>query len=77
MSLREKILSEIAHIQDESLLKALYDYVQKLSADSPTQPQPKIITKKFQIFAGTITDAEANEVSEIVNTEFSKIEGDW
>jgi hypothetical protein len=77
MSLREKILSEIAHIQDEALLKELYAYVQKLSADSPTQPQAKTITKTFQTFAGTITDAEANEMLEIINTEFSKTEGDW
>jgi hypothetical protein len=83
MSLREKILSEITNIQDETLLKELYAYVQKLSADSPTNIQPKselknIVrhvvavedlqeTKKILLFGAFQQAAQSNLFNNIAN----------
>jgi hypothetical protein len=92
MTIQEKIFSEITQIQDEALLKELYVYVQKLSADNPTKIQPKqnevrhtvVVedlqeTKKISLFGALQRVAQSNLFNNVANpTDYqTQLRNEW
>ena len=74
MIVREKIIEEIYTINDVALENRLYEYLQLLKRGTVSFISN---TKEVLKFSGSITNEDADEIKEIINTEFNKIEGVW
>lgn len=74
MSIREVLLADIQQA-DAELLKPLYEVWQILK--TRTQPVSKSQNHPMEVFFGTINEDDAREMQEIIDREFSHIEGEW
>jgi len=72
--LRNTILKDIRKIENPAVLNQLFEYLQLLKKSANSQ---RGNTAAVLRFAGTISNAEAMEMQQIVEKEFSTIEGEW
>ncbi|CAN5449225.1 hypothetical protein BH09BAC1_BH09BAC1_19060 [soil metagenome] len=72
MSIKEQILQEISHMDNQQQLNELLEYVRKLNAEAE-----KGNIKEVLAFAGSISDEEAKRMHESLDNEFNRIEGEW
>lgn len=73
MHLRVRIIQDVNSIADQQLLHQLFDYVQVLKR---TPHQVASNREAVLSFAGTFTDAEANDMRQTLNQEFGQLEGE-
>jgi hypothetical protein len=74
MTIQEQIQQDVALVSENSNLQAqLYDFLRLLKANLPRKRNVEDVLS----LAGTIEDADAQEITRIINGEFSKIDGDW
>jgi hypothetical protein len=72
--LRNIILRDIRKIDNPAILNHLFEYLQLLKKNLKVE---RGNTASVLRFAGSIGNEEAKRVSQVVETEFSKIEGEW
>ena len=72
--LRNIILRDIRKIDNPAILNHLFEYLQLLKKNLKLERGNTALVLRF---AGSIGNDEAKRVSQIVETEFSKIEGGW
>lgn len=73
MSVKEQILKEISHIDDQRKLNELLEYVRKLNSDADVRGN----IKKVMAFTGKLSDEEAKRLHDSLDNEFNQIEGEW
>jgi hypothetical protein len=74
MNIRARIIRDVNTIADKQLLSQLYSYMQLLKC----KPHQLIPNREAVIsFAGTLTDAEAANLSHTLSREFGQLEGEW
>ena len=77
MTLRQEIIKSIKTI-NPGFLSQIYNLTENLK--KMEIGKKKIFTEKthpLSKFAGSIDDAEAQELRTLINKEFSQIEGEW
>jgi hypothetical protein len=74
-TLKNHLLTEIQLISDPMLLVQLYDMLQ--IARSHTLGSESLRVSPAMQFAGSLSDADADEMQQIISLEFNSIEGDW
>ncbi len=72
MLLTEQIIKEIKAIENPNKLQELLAFIRSLRAKNQES-----IGNKLKRHAGKIDNAEAANITQLVNEEFSRIEGDW
>ncbi|MCE7072857.1 hypothetical protein LZG74_21260 [Dyadobacter sp. CY327] len=74
MTIQEKIDKDVAWVSRSSSMQAkLLDFLQSLKIQtSPIRNVERVLSH-----AGTVDDSAANEVTQIINAEFGKIDGEW
>jgi len=72
--LRNTILRDIRKIDNPVVLNQLFEYLQLLKKNVNTH---RGNTAAVLRFAGTIGNSEAKAVKQVVENEFSTIEGEW
>ena len=72
--LRNIIIRDIKKIDNPAILNHLFEYLQLLKKNLKLERGNTALVLRF---AGSISNDEAKRVSQIVETEFSKIEGGW
>lgn len=72
--IKRRILLDLESISSPSLLMQVLDFLKliSLSENKRSSNKPAILA-----LAGSISDADATEVSGIIDQEFNQIEGDW
>lgn len=74
MTIQEHIQRDVALVSENSYLQTqLYDFLKLLKANMPRNRNVEDVLA----FAGTIDDTDAVEITQIIQEEFSKIDGDW
>ncbi len=75
MTLKDKILLDLAAIKNPNLLNQIFEFIQLMKQGySIVNDSNK---KDVLQFAGKISDEEAEEINKIIDSEFNSIEGDW
>ena len=69
MTLRTSLLNDVKNLSQDELQKA-YQFIEKLKKDTKKPLKPLDC-------AGSISDADAEEIKSIISKEFSAIEGEW
>lgn len=72
--LRNTILKDIRKIDNPAVLNQLFEYLQLLKKNANMQ---RGNTAAVLHFAGTISNAEASAMKQIIENEFSATEGEW
>ena len=70
MSVRDKILEDIHKIESQNKLNEIYDFIQQLNTGAENRAA-------VMELRGCLSDGDAQELTTIVNNEFTDIEGDW
>lgn len=74
MTIQEQIQHDVALISENSYLQTqLFDFLKLLKANMPLKRN----VDKVLAHAGDIDDEAAQEVTQIINEEFNKIDGEW
>ncbi|MCF0062907.1 hypothetical protein MUK70_07970 [Dyadobacter chenwenxiniae] len=74
MTIQEQIEQDVAWVSRSSSMQAkLLDFLRSLK----TQTAPKRNVERVLSHAGTIDNSAAVEVTQIINDEFGKIDGEW
>ena len=74
MSIQEQIQLDVAMISENSRLQTqLFDFLKLLKANMPIRHN----VDKVLSHAGSIDNDTAREITQIVNEEFGKIDGEW
>ena len=76
MTVREQIIKAVATTEDSQLLRELLEFLQhrsQLNADRPRRGS----YEAFMRLRGTLSDEDAQEMTDIINREFNTIEGEW
>ena len=74
MTIQEQIQRDVALISENSYLQTqLYDFLRLLKANMPRKKNVDDVLA----LAGTIDQEDAQEITQIIHEEFSKIDGDW
>ena len=76
MTVREQIIKEIATTGDSQLLLDVLQFLQRRGQSEPNQPR-KGSYEAFMRLRGTLSDEEAQEMTDVINREFNTIEGEW
>lgn len=76
MTLKKQLLSKIQKINDVHVLEHLSKYVENLNKKTEHHSKESNFEAVMSM-AGTIDDNEAVEMTQIINEEFNKIEGEW
>lgn len=72
--LRNIILRDIRKIDNPLVLNQLFEYLQLLKKNtSPPRGNTALVLR----FAGTIGQTEAARIKQVIENEFSTIEGEW
>ena len=71
MHLRARIIHDVNSVADQQLLHQLFDYVQVIKR---TPNQVASNREAVLRFAGTITNAEANDLRDMLSNEFGQKE---
>lgn len=74
MHLRARIIDDVNSIADLQLLHQLFDYVQVIKRTSPQTAANRDAVLRF---AGTLNDAEAQALRQLLSQEFGQVEGEW
>ena len=74
MTIRERLVQDINHIQNPVLLNQILEFVHLVSRR--TKPKKGNIHRLLK-HAGALADEDAQEIRKIVDEEFNHIEGDW
>jgi len=72
--LRNIILRDIKKIDNPAILNLLFEYLQLLKKNLKVERGNTSLVLRF---AGSISNDEAKRLHQVVETEFSKIEGEW
>jgi hypothetical protein len=74
MTIKEKIFTELKAIDQPRLLHQIYQFVQLIKRNSPTQ-----VGNRAQVlsFAGTLSDEEAEAMRRDIDETFHHLEGKW
>jgi len=75
MTLKDKILLDLTTIKNPYLLNQIFEFIQ-LQKKMYSTVQESNKNEVFQ-FAGVIDDKSAENISNIIDTEFNRIEGEW
>jgi hypothetical protein len=70
-SVKEQLLSEIQAVANPTVLVQLFELWQLVKKPSTIPPSP------IFALAGTLDDAEACAMRELLQAEFQQIEGEW
>ncbi len=75
MTLKDKILIDLAEIGNQGTLKQIFDFIQEIKQEPIDQQE----SNKAEVleFVGKIDDDVAEEVMQLIDSEFNSIEGDW
>jgi len=74
MSIQEQIQLDVAMISENSRLQTqLFDFLKLLKANMPLRRNIDHVLSH----AGSIDNDTAREITQIVNEEFGKIDGEW
>lgn len=74
MTIREKILSDLAEIGNSKLLYQIFEFVHLIRKNiKPGEGN----LKEVLTFAGSLPDDDALQIQKDIFDEFSKIEGEW
>lgn len=74
MTIQEQIQNDVNLISENSILQTqLFDFLKLLKANMPLRRNVDQVLSH----AGVIDDEAANEVTQIINDEFGKIDGEW
>ena len=74
MSIQEQIQLDVAMISENSRLQTqLFDFLKLLKANMPLRRNVDNVLSH----AGSIDNDTAREITQIVNEEFGKIDGEW
>ncbi|WP_184176110.1 hypothetical protein [Rhabdobacter roseus] len=74
MTIQEQIQRDVALISENSYLQTqLYDFLRLLKANMPRKSN----VDEVLALAGTIDNEDTQEITQIINEEFNKIDGDW
>ncbi len=76
MTVREQIIKEVATTEDSQLLLDTLQFLQRRTQPEQDQPR-KGSYEAFSRLRGTLSDQEAQEMTDIINREFNTIEGEW
>lgn len=73
MTVKQQLIAEIQGIDNSIALVQLFEIMQLIKKNIAS-PQPNNV---FSRFSGCLNDADAQDMRNIINTEFNKIEGEW
>ena len=76
MSIKEKILLDINEIKNPTILKQVFEFLQTLK-ESDAFSREESNGSEFWKSVGVLSDEDAKELTQIIDTEFNNIEGDW
>lgn len=76
MTVREQIIKEVATTEDSQLLHDLLEFLHHRNQPDANRPA-RGSYEAFMQYRGTISDADAKEMTDIINREFNTIEGEW
>ncbi len=76
MTLKEKILLDLAEIKNPSILNQIFEFIQLVKKEVPTPIQEQNKKEVFQ-FVGVLSDEDAREINGVIDSEFNNIEGEW
>lgn len=76
MTIREEIIREVVTTEDTQLLRYLLDFLRQRHQQQPEQPR-KGSYEAFMRLRGTLSEADAQEMTDIIDREFNAIEGEW
>ncbi|MCO6487561.1 MAG: hypothetical protein J5I98_04040 [Phaeodactylibacter sp.] len=74
MTIREKILLDLAEIGNSRLLYQVFEFVHLIRKN--IKPGEGNI-KEVLTFAGSLPDEDAMQIQKDISEEFGKIEGEW
>ena len=72
MTVKQQLIAEIEQIDNPITLVQLFEIMQ-LITQTPQRAKNDLIAN----FAGCLNDNDAEEMKNIINSEFNKIEGEW
>ena len=73
MSVKQQLIAEIEAIDNPIALVQLFEIMQ-LIKQNPTKNRSNTLLSRF---AGCLDNADAQDMRNIINNEFNKIEGEW
>ncbi|TLV02260.1 hypothetical protein [Dyadobacter luticola] len=74
MTIQEQIQNDVELISENSSLQTqLFDFLKLLKANMPVRSNVDQVLSH----AGTIDNDAAREITQIINDEFGKIDGEW
>lgn len=73
MTLQQNIIREIQTIEDLNALFEIQNFLQNLQKIRFQKPNTAAVLQ----FAGSISDEEAKEMKECIDSEFNNIEAEW
>ena len=74
MILKEQILKDIEKIGNPQFLNQIFEYLQLMKKSIPIDSLNREAVMRF---AGSIDDEEARLMKQLIEDEFSNIEGEW
>lgn len=74
MTIIEKINLDLRDIVQPELLEQIADFISFLKQKSQ---QPNSNRAAILALAGSLSDSDAEQMRQTINTEFNNIEGDW
>lgn len=74
LSVKEQLISEIQGVANLTALVQLFEFWQLLKKHVSTPPS---LSMSIFALAGTLDDAEADAMRQLIQAEFQHIEGEW
>ena len=76
MTVREQIIKAVATTEDSQLLLDTLQFLRRRAQPEPAHSSTGSY-EAFMRLRGTLSDEEAQEMTDIINREFNTIEGEW
>jgi len=76
MTIRQQVIHRIANTKNNQLLHELLAFLDERERLDPDRP-PRGSYEAIMRHAGTISEEDAKEMTDIINREFNNIEGEW
>lgn len=73
MTLKDQIILDLNDIQNPSMLNQILDFIHSIRDKAAERSNKKEVLE----FEDKISDADAKEIKNIIDSEFNKIEGEW
>ncbi|MCB0597629.1 MAG: hypothetical protein H6557_18210 [Lewinellaceae bacterium] len=74
MTIKERILLDLAEIGNSKLLYQIFEFVHLIKKNIQTGEGNM---KKVLTFSGSLPDEDAIQIQKDISKEFNKIEGEW